>query len=469
MKRLALVIASLALGCTPDFRGLANRNPTDGGGGQPGVADGAVDIAARLSALPGVTLTSSADDVSANVYIYQLTLQQPVDHGQPGGASFAQHMTLYHHATTLPVVFQLAGYALDDENMSEVTSLVSGNQLTVEHRYFAGSRPSPVDWSRLTIEQAAADHHAIAQLFKSIYTGPWISTGESKGGMAALYHRRFYPDDVAGTVAFVTPLMLDQQSAQDVVFLDQVGTAACRQQLRDVQRQLLARRTDVEPIVMSHSPRSEFRQLSLDHAYELSVLELPFAFWQYRNASDCAGIPAADAPAADLATFLLATDPTAQFDDGELDHFLPYYYQSAAQIGFPTMPSFYLRDLLHASAGDIATEYLPSAVPAPMFDPQAMADIADWLATAASHMLFVYGENDPWTSYAAVLGDATDAHSYVVPGGNHDASVSALPATDRDAATTSIRGWAGLAPAPDATMHGAGPRPNHANVRHPPL
>jgi hypothetical protein len=39
----------------------------------------------------------------------------------------------------------------------QLTRLLSANQISIEHRFFAESRPNPVDWSKLTIQQMAAD------------------------------------------------------------------------------------------------------------------------------------------------------------------------------------------------------------------------------------------------------------------------------------------------------------------------
>src|SRR5258705_13486795 len=85
----------------------------------------------------------------------------------------------------------------------EPTRLLSANQISIEHRYFASSRPeqpAQLDWGKLTIKQMAADEHAIIQLLKPIYGATWITAGASKGGMTAVYHRRFFPPDVAGTI-----------------------------------------------------------------------------------------------------------------------------------------------------------------------------------------------------------------------------------------------------------------------------
>ena len=54
---------------------------------------------------------------------------------------------------------------------SEPTRLVDGNQISVEQRFFTPSRPEPADWSKLTIWQAATDHHRLVAALKPIYAG----------------------------------------------------------------------------------------------------------------------------------------------------------------------------------------------------------------------------------------------------------------------------------------------------------
>ena len=70
----------------------------------------------------------------------------------------------------------------------------------------ADARPGPTDWQYLNVEQAAEDHHLIVSHFKKIYPGEWISYGVSKNGMTALFHKRFYPEDVQATIAMVAPV-----------------------------------------------------------------------------------------------------------------------------------------------------------------------------------------------------------------------------------------------------------------------
>ena len=41
----------------------------------------------------------------------------------------------------------------------------------------------------------------IFEALGALFPAPWVNTGHSKGGMTALFHRRYFPCDVAATAA----------------------------------------------------------------------------------------------------------------------------------------------------------------------------------------------------------------------------------------------------------------------------
>ena len=144
-----------------------------------------------------VTILFSTIVPYAMAFNFRLIFNQPI-HCTVSGARIVRtaSLTLLHRQD--PMVLHTTGYELLDSLWAETTALIDGNQISVEKRFFAPSQPQPPDWSKLTIWQAAADRHRIAEAFKTIYTRRWLSTGSSKGGMASVYHRRFFPDDVSG-------------------------------------------------------------------------------------------------------------------------------------------------------------------------------------------------------------------------------------------------------------------------------
>ena len=157
---------------------------------------------------------------------------------------FEQVINLWHRGYDRPTALHTSGYGVGGA-LTEPTQLIDGNQLSVEHRFFNESTPASKDWSKLTVWQAATDHHRIVAAFKkALYGGRWVSTGGSKDGMTAVYHRRFYPSDVDATVAYVAAN--DVQNARDnyTEFIQRAGNdPACNAALRTWQRTALSRRS----------------------------------------------------------------------------------------------------------------------------------------------------------------------------------------------------------------------------------
>ena len=134
--------------------------------------------------------------------------------------------------------------------------MLGANQISIEHRFFAPSRPEPADWSDDAIVQMAADEHAIVAALRSIYAGPVIATGASKGGMTAVFYRRFFPDDVVATVPYVAPISYGAPDPRYDHVFDAVGPAdgACRQAIRDAATDMLANRRDALHVQRAHRP-----------------------------------------------------------------------------------------------------------------------------------------------------------------------------------------------------------------------
>ena len=166
------------------------------------------ELLAALRALPGVHDATEMPTQSAGYHYYVLHFEQPVDHADPEGPRFLQEVSLLHHDEVhRPMVVHTSGYwdyYLD--HVVELTGLLGANQISIEHRFFGESRPEPADWTKLTIEQMAEDQHAIVGALRQLYEGAFLTTGGSKGGMTAIYYRRFFPDDVEGTVPYVAPI-----------------------------------------------------------------------------------------------------------------------------------------------------------------------------------------------------------------------------------------------------------------------
>jgi hypothetical protein len=401
----------------------------------------------QLAAVPGLTVVSETQGTGYRFFV--MTYRQPADHRHPRSGTFEQRITLLHRSEAGPVVLYTNGYGLAANprpTQTEPAALLNANQLSVEHRFFTPSRPAEADWSNLTIWQEATDEHRIVSAFKTVYDGRWIQTGASKGGMTSVYHRRFYPNDVDGVVAYVAPndVVNPADRAYDR-FFDTVGTAGCRTALDDVQAEALRRRDRLVPRVAADAAaqgRTFERTIgTADRSFEMTVLDAVWAFWQYSLEADCASVPeAATATDDEIYTWIDTVAGWMFYTDQALEYYWPYYFQAASQLGWPSLKFEHLRGLREHPGLYTANSSLPAELRR-HHNPLPMADVDFWVRTASQRMLFVYGENDPWGA-EQFTPSRRDSAVYTAPGANHGANISRLNPADNAAATAMLRRWA---------------------------
>ena len=223
---------------------------------------------------------------------YGLRIRQFVDHNDPSKGYFFQRVILTHRGFERPTVMNTQGYELNF-GKSELEVALEANSLNIEHRFFGESRPDSMLWKYLTLEQATADLHHINQLFKNLYKGKWISTGISKGGQTTIFYKYFYPTDVDVWVPYVAPFNNSLEDQRIYAFLDTVGPAECRKKIFDFQKYMLENEDKALEKLKWYAKGANltFNYLdnSLGKAFEYTVLEYSFSFWQW--GSDCASIP----------------------------------------------------------------------------------------------------------------------------------------------------------------------------------
>jgi hypothetical protein len=415
----------------------------------PGAAARAADdpLLDRLAAIPGLSVVSETRSTGYRFFV--LSYRQPADHRHPAGGTFEQRLTLLHRATAAPTVLATGGYGLAESprpSQTEPTALLNANQVSVEHRFFAPSRPAPADWSDLTIWQEATDEHRIVTALRTVYPERWIQTGASKGGMTSVYHRRFYPGDIDGVVAYVAPndVINPADGAYDR-FFDTVGTASCRAALDDVQREALRRRDRLVPVLQADAAAKGWTFGgsigTADRSFEMTVLDSVWAFWQYSSAADCPTVPAVSATDEELYAWIDAVAGWSFYTDQGLEYYWPYYYQAATQLGWPSLRFAHLRGLRAYPGLYTANASLPAKLRRP-HNPLPMIDVDLWVRTCAERMLFIYGENDPWGAERFTVS-GRDSALFVAPGANHGANIARLNPQDAAAATAMLRRWAG--------------------------
>jgi hypothetical protein len=376
-------------------------------------------------------------------------LEQAADHADPGGETFMQRLVIFHRDAAAPMVMSTQGYGVGGGlGTTEPTVILEGNEVQVEHRFFGASRPEPPDWSQLTIAQAAGDHHVVVEALSVYYSGPWVSTGASKGGVAALAHRRFYPDDVAGTVAYVAPFTMGLSDPRYTTYIQELGADSCGATLRDFQEGVLTEPRRGE-LVASLDETMELRgygtsTLGTDRILELTTVETAFTFWQYSSADNCQFIPDADNDSDDeILAFIDATNRFALWSDQGIAEDQGYWVSVAAEQGYPAVPKAHLGGLLRHDHEPTPLQMITAVAVPPAYDPAPMQDVADWVASEATNVVLVYGSRDPWSAGAFSVSGERGTSSHVVTGGNHLARVQSLPESEQDAIVTRLQAWIG--------------------------
>lgn len=384
-----------------------------------------VSLLDRLNSLPGITATVITPP-QGFIEAFQIDISQPIDHDAPSQGSFSQRLYLSHRDENAPTVFFTTGYGVSRNSERELTALMNANQILLVHRFFPDARPVPLDWSKLTIRQAAADQHRIRTILGSIYSGKWVSSGGSKGGMTALFYKRFYPDDVDATVAYVAPIMGQPDDPRFAPFLQRLGSSACRQKITAFQREVLKRRQEMLNLLQVHAAARgyTFSRIGSEAALEYSVLEYPFAFWQYGSAENCSLIPTSDQSDQAVFDHLAATSPFSYYSDTEIEYYEPLFYQAYTEIGYCPYIHDHLADLLQVLDTPSYQAFAPQVQMD--FNSAVMAELIPWLRYQGERIIYIYGGINPWSAAALEPDDSLDCLFILQAGANHQVQIRSL-------------------------------------------
>ncbi|MCG8580555.1 MAG: aminopeptidase [Bacteroidales bacterium] len=363
---------------------------------------------------------------------------QPLDHSAPEKGTFNQRIWLSHKSIDAPMVCVTEGYSANRNYTSELASLTNSNQLIIEHRYFSESCPDSLDWQYLTVEQAAADHHRIIQFFKQLYTKKWATTGISKGGQTAIFHRALYPEDVDLSVPYVAPVNLMREDQRLFSFFDEVGTKEDRAKILSFQKAVFEKRDEMMPLFENYADEKGYTfRMGYDKAFEIVVLEYPFSFWQW--GSKVEQIPATDASTNELFEHLRKGSDIGYVSDQSWNDIKPFFYQAYKELGYyayvPGELSPYIKGFdkdtisssMFAPGGD-TLKFIPT-----------MQTIMTKLEEANPAIVAIIGENDPWGATSINNENLSNTMRAVQPGGSHLTRIKTLPQPIQDEAIKKIK------------------------------
>ena len=407
-----------------------------------GCAEKSMTLEERLATLPADTLFRiEADSVFSEAW--EIRLRQPVDHRNPDGAQFTQQVFLYFRGADEPVVVETEGYGARG-GRNELASVMQANLIRIEHRYFEESTPDSAGWEYLTTWQAATDHHRIIELFKPVFSGKWATTGISKGGQTVMFHRYYYPEDVDVSVPYVAPLNFGPEDTRMEPFLDNVGTAECRDRVFRFQKMALEKFDNLYPMFLNFAEERGWtftRVGGPETAYEMTVLEYEFAFWQWGTVA-CDSIPL-EGDDEKVFRHLAAVGDPRYFADQGLEYFEPFFYQAMTEIGYYGYDFDKFGGLLKYARNGETPEFLFSAPAGPdyVYDYDFGRKVDGFIKNDAENFIFLYGENDPWSASAADPGDNERCLRVVRKDGSHRTRIMNLPDDQREAVLTRLEEW----------------------------
>ena len=400
----------------------------------------------RLKSLPHVVEVSQIKGNKAFKAAYVIMIDQLVDHNNPASPHFKQRIVLSHADFAKPLVFVTEGYqgdyALSPYYSEELSRYLGANQIVVEHRYFGKSVPASLDWKYMNVAQAAADHHAIVGIFKTLYSGKWVSTGISKGGQTSIYFRYFYPNDVDATVAYVAPINFALEDPREDVFLKNVGDQATRDQIFEFQKRLFEKKKVLLAEFERRAAQNKetFNRLGVEAAFDQMILEYPFSFWQWGHGES--EIAAADADSISMLNALFRVVPANTFCDQEIVKFEPFFAQANNELGY------YGYDVKPFQKWLKQKSY-PNTVLGPVgipvnYSSTMMKKVDQWLQNKASKLICVYGQYDPWFASAAQIDHNPNTMKMVVAKGSHASRIATLSAEQKSAVFAKLSEWLGV-------------------------
>lgn len=373
----------------------------------------------QLRKIPGIEI-EKIETPPGYQSAYQLLIEQPLDHQDPSKGTFQQRVYLSHIDFSRPMVIVTEGYDCQSNYVSEVARLLNANQIEVEHRYFGVSVPNTIDYQYLNLAQQTSDLHHIREIFSKIYTEKWISTGISKGGQTTLFYKYFYPEDVSVSIPYVAPFNLSLEDKRIYTFFDTVGTPECREKIENFQKLVLQKRDSILPILKNYGYETglEFNYLSLEQAFEYTVLEYSFSFWQWGH--DCSLIPSENASLPQIVTHLITVIDIAFFADEEIEKYASHYYQAASEMGYYGYELNDFDTLIKAfphNKNPLAT-FTPGKMPL-KFDSTLVFKAYDWLETSGNNIIYIYGAADTWSATSVPKSDKTNSVWFFLKDKNH--------------------------------------------------
>ncbi|MCB0477231.1 MAG: S28 family serine protease [Crocinitomicaceae bacterium] len=408
------------------------------------------ELLERLKQIPQISKVKKIDVTDHFTEAYEFYFEQAIDPNDPESSKFLQRVVIGHIDFDSPVVFELEGYSIHSAESGELPTMFQCNQIAIEHRFFENALPEngEIPWEKLTIENAAFDHHQIIQSIKEkVYPKcKFIATGISKGGQTTMIHRSFYPNDVDVSVCYVAPLNFSREDPRIYKFLKSVGTKKQRDQIKDFQLRCLKAKKEILPIMKLWARENKLEwDFSLEMAFEYYVLEYSFAFWQW-GFTKFSEIPDEKASAAELLSHVLDVTGVSFFEKHGVEELRPYFWAALTQEGIYGYEVDAFKDYLSQKTTYTFDFAFPQGHEK-AFDPEPMRKLNQFIQEKATKIMFINGGLDTWGATGVKLTDKAKARGlklYVNEKGHHATRIRHFDRKVKKEIIETLETWLGV-------------------------
>ena len=482
MKRLSLWMVGLLLTAALGFTSCAHDDNAAGPSpAQPVVDHG---VGQWLKAVPGVSNVSvltgtTGTGVTGNFYYFYF--DQLIDHKHPEKGTFKQKAVLRYVGPEAPTVLHTQGYETTDTlaylTVPSLVHLLNANFIELEYRYFGDSQPQPLDnldFTYLDSEQASDDLHDLVTAMKATgrFPGKWISSGVSKNGYTTAFYAYYSSkkgyDDIDLYVPVAAPFnveladkrpnvyMMEKSTAFDPKSADKLkafGRAICsdtplaKYLIECFRSQFAKQLPGMKGAGMSEEQIDLYAVSNYIAMYEYYLLRklMYFPVKQWTDLiPDTTGMTQVEFAEqfirmdekafGDYLKKLNETVTRAPYTEEQLlenrkkDVAFAYQIQVAKEIGTLAFVFDFMKGCPYFSQefvdAILKENYLPDGTLPSYASLYSNAQVLDFLnnflPTTKMKMVFVYGEQDPWTGSAIPAPTNPNVKKFTVPKGCHN-------------------------------------------------
>lgn len=393
-------------------------------------------IREQLLAIKGITLI---EDVHPGFReYYSITIEQPLDHFSSGSKTFRQRIFLGFNDSKAPTVLQTEGYSLS--GIDQPQFIAGCNVIAIEHRFYGESLPDSMNWTFLTIKQAAADCHHIREVFAPLFKGTWMSTGISKGGQTAVACKMYYPQDVDATLAYVAPIKNGINDSRLGDFMKAAAKTENGKAVFAYQLYWFRHKPELLRFFNDYVTEKKYSFAPLDNETVLDymLLEFPFSYLQRGMTPD--NLPDTSAWPMQAVYTLAYAIPPRLYCAAYRAQQEPSYYMFYHELGYYEYDPAPFKQWLK-------NDSYPNNIFAPAeadlhFDTTYLMQLNRFIRNPKTErIIFIYGENDPYSALKADVSANKNCLELVVKNGSHKSRIADLSAEQKEQVYGRLSEW----------------------------